>query len=168
LTITQPSTPAGAAMTCTSSTVAVAAGLATFAGCNIDLAGTYTLHAADGAFTATGGSLSITVGAAAKVAFTTSPSDSPTNTPFPVQPVVKVQDLGGNTVTTDTTSVTLTITTPAGAILNCTGANPLPTVNGVAAFTGCSINLENTYSLHAADLTLTPDTSAAFNVSSGA
>ncbi|HEY5173035.1 MAG TPA: hypothetical protein VIK54_15025, partial [Acidimicrobiia bacterium] len=81
------------------------------------------------------------------------------------QPVVKVEDLGGNTVTTDTTSVTLTITTPVGANLNCTGANPLPTVNGVAAFTGCSINLANTYSLHAADLTLTADTSAAFVIS---
>ena len=105
--------------------------------------------------------------APAKVAFTVSPSDSTTNTPFLVQPVVKVQDLGGNTVTSDTTSVTLTITTPAGAILNCTGGNPLPTVNGVAAFTGCSIDLANTYSLHAADLTLTPGTSAAFNISSG-
>ena len=63
--------------------------------------------------------------------------------------------------------LTLTITTPAGATLNCTSANPLPTVNGVAAFTGCSIDLANSYTLDAADLTLTPGTSAAFTISSG-
>jgi hypothetical protein len=76
-----------------------------------------------------------------------------------------VQDLGGNTVTTGNSSVTLTITTPAGASLTCTSGNPLSTVNGIATFSGCAINLANTYTLHAADLTFTPDTSAAFIVS---
>ena len=165
LTITQPSTPASAALTCTSTTVAVSAGVATFGGCNIDLAGTYTLHAVDGTFGATGDSLLITVGPPAKLTFTTSPNASTRNTPFPLQPIVAVQDLGGNTVTSDNSSVTLTITTPAGALLNCTSANPLPTLNGVATFTGCAINLANTYTLHAADLTFTPDTSAAFIIS---
>jgi hypothetical protein len=165
LTITQPSTPAAAALTCTNATVAVSAGVATFGGCNIDLAGTYTLHAVYGSFAATSDPLTITVGAAAKLTFTTSPNDSSTNTPFPRQPVVAVQDLGGNTVTTNNSSVTLTITTPAGASLNCTSGNPLSTVNGVATFTGCAINLANTYTLHAADLTFTSDTSTAFIVS---
>jgi trimeric autotransporter adhesin len=165
LTITQPSTPASAALTCTSTTVAVSAGVATFGGCNIDLAGTYTLHAVDGTFGATGDPLLITVGPPAKLTFTTSPNASTRNTPFPLQPIVAVQDLGGNTVTSDNSSVTLTITTPAGALLNCTSANPLPTLNGVATFTGCAINLANTYTLHAADLTFTPDTSAAFIIS---
>ena len=64
--------------------------------------------------------------------------------------MVTVQDLGGNTVTTDTSSVTLTLTTPAGATLTCTNANPLPAVAGVATFTGCNIDLANT-TLHAAD-----------------
>jgi hypothetical protein len=165
LTITQPSTPASAALTCTSTTVAVSAGVATFGGCNIDLAGTYTLHAVDGTFAATGDSLLITVGPPAKLTFTASPTDSTRNTPFPQQPVVAVQDLGGNTVTSGNSSVTLTITTPAGALLNCTSANPLPTLNGVATFAGCAINLANTYTLHAADLTFTPDTSTAFVIS---
>jgi hypothetical protein len=49
LTIT---TPAGATLTCTNATpLPAVAGVATFTGCNIDLAGTYTLHAADSALT---------------------------------------------------------------------------------------------------------------------
>ena len=169
LTITQPSSPASAALTCTNaSPLPTVAGVATFTGCKIDLAGTYTLHAVDGAFTATSNSFGITVGTAAKLAFTTSPGASSTNTAFSAQPIVKVEDLGGNVVVSDTSSVALQITTAAGATLTCSSANPLPTVNGVATFTGCRIDLANTYTLDATDLTLTPDTSAAFNVSSGA
>ena len=90
----------------------MSAGVATFAGCKIDLAGTYTLHAVDGGFTATSLSFAITTGAAAKIGFTTSPSGSTGGVPFGAQPIVAVQDLGGNTVTTDSSGVTLTITTP--------------------------------------------------------
>jgi hypothetical protein len=156
-------------LTCTNaSPLLTVAGVATFTGCKIDLSGTYTLHAVDGSFSATSNSFGITVGTAAKLAFTTSPNDSTTNTAFSVQPVVKVEDLGGNVVVSDTSSVALTITTAAGATLNCSSANPLPTINGVAAFTGCRIDLANTYTLDATDLTLAADTSAAFTISSGA
>src|SRR5205814_1623290 len=113
LTITQPSTPAGAALTCTNATVAVSAGVATFAGCKIDLAGNYTLHAADAGFAATSSSFAITTGSAARLGFTTSPNSRTGGTVFTSQPVVAIQDLGGNTVTTASTSVTLTITQPS-------------------------------------------------------
>src|SRR5207244_249647 len=121
LTIT---TPAGATLTCTNaSPLPAVAGVATFTGCKIDLAGTYTLHAADGALTfAQSASLPITVGAASKLGFTTQPSASTGGVAFGTQPIVAVQDLGGNTVTTDSSGVTLTITTPAGATLTCTNA----------------------------------------------
>ena len=65
-----------------------------------------------------------------------------------------MQDAAGNTVTTDTTGVTLTITTPGGATLGCTPDNgPLATVAGVATFAGCDIDLAGVtpYTLHAAD-----------------
>jgi hypothetical protein len=166
LTITQPSTPSGAALTCTNATVAVSAGIATFAGCKIDLAGTYTLHAVDGGFTATSLSVTISVGAAANITFTTSPSGSTGGVAFGAQPIVAVQDLGGNTVTTDGSGVTLTITAPGGALLNCTNASPLPAVNGVATFTGCKIDLAGTYTLHAADGGFTA-TSNSFTISVG-
>ena len=164
LTIT---TPAGAVLTCTNaSPLPASVGVATFTDCSINRAGTYTLHAGDGGLTAaTSSSFVISVGAPAQLAFTTSPNNSTTNAAFTSQPVVKVQDLGGNTVTTDVSPVTLTITTPAGAVLTCTNITPLPTVAGVATFTGCAINLANTYTLHAADLSLVPATSASFVIS---
>ena len=45
---------------------------------------------------------------------------------------VTVQDAGGNTVTGDTSSVTLALTTPGGASLTCT-TNPLAAVLGPPA-----------------------------------
>ena len=49
--------------------------MVTFAGCKIDVAGTYTLTATSGALTAAvSGNVVITVGAAAKLGFTTEPS----------------------------------------------------------------------------------------------
>ena len=39
---------------------------------------------------------------------------------FATQPVVTVQDAVGNTVTTNTSSVLLAITTPGGSVLGCT------------------------------------------------
>src|SRR5207248_1919930 len=151
LTITQPSTPAGAALTCTNATVAVSAGVATFAGCKIDLAGTYTLHAVDGGFAATSLSVTITTGAPAIIALTTPPQGSTGGVAFSTQPIVAVQDRGGNRVTTDSRGVPLTITTPGGALQNSTNASPLPVGNGVATFTGCKIDLAGNYTLHAAD-----------------
>ena len=49
--------------------------MATFVGCNIDLVGTYTLTATDGSLTQTvTNTVAVTVGAAAKLSFTTQPS----------------------------------------------------------------------------------------------
>ena len=78
--------------------------MATFAGCKIDQAGTYTLTATDGSLATArqSSSLTITVGAAAKLAFTTQPSRRDRWTAFATQPVVTVQDAGGNTVTVET------------------------------------------------------------------
>ena len=138
-------TPAGAALGCTNNTVAAVAGVATFAGCDIDLASItpYTLDATDGVLvgdTSTG--IAVSVGGAARMAFTTQPSATATGgTDFVAQPVVTVQDAGGNTVTTDTSSVTLSLSTPAGAVLGCTSNGPIATVSGVATFAGCDINL---------------------------
>ena len=57
-------------------------------------------------------SLSITVGAAAKLGFTTQPAGAVAGVAFTTQPVVAVQDLGGNTVTSSTAAVLLALTTP--------------------------------------------------------
>ena len=173
LTIT---TPAGAALGCTpdNGPLAAVAGVATFAGCDINLASAtpYTLHAADGALVAaTSSAITVNVGAASQLAFTSQPSTIATGgTDFVAQPVVTIRDAGGNTVTGNTCGVTLTITTPAGAALSCTPDNgPLAAVAGVATFAGCDIDLASVtpYTLHAADGALTAATSTGITVSTG-
>jgi hypothetical protein len=161
--------PGGVTLACTpSNTHAAAAGVATFVGCNINTAGTYTLTASDGALTtAASSSVVITVGAAAKVAFTTQPSSSTGGVAFATQPVVTVQDLGGNTVVGNTSAVTLTLTVAAGGTLTCT-ANPQAAVAGVATFAGCKIDLQNPYTLTATDGSLTTAISSSLTISVGA
>ncbi len=152
LTIT---TPAGATLTCTTNPRTATAGLATFAGCRVDKAGTYTLTAtASGLTAAVSASLSITPGPATRLAFTTNGSSSTSGTAFATQPVVTIQDAGGNVVAGSSTAVSLALTTPAGATLTCT-ANPATAVAGVATFTGCRIDKKGTYTLTATATGLT-------------
>jgi hypothetical protein len=169
---TQPGS--GATLTCTANPVAAVAGVATFAGCRIvGQAGTYTLSASSaGLASATNGSFTITVGAAAKLVVTTQPSGSTGGVVFATQPVITVEDSGGNTVTTDTSSVTLAITagTPAtggpGA-LACT-TDPLAASAGVATFAGCEINTAGTnYTLTATDGTLTSAVTSTLTITVG-
>jgi hypothetical protein len=163
-------TPGTAALTCTANPKAAVSGLATFAGCNVDKPGTYTLTAASGGLTsAVSTSFTITVGVATKLAFTTSPSTSLVNTAFGTQPVVTVQDAGGNTVTTSGPSVTLAITPPTGgaALTNCS-SNPRSTSSGLATFSGCRISIAGIYTLTATSGALTSAISASFTISSGA
>jgi hypothetical protein len=156
-------TPNGATLTCASTRVSATAGLATFRGCAINTAGTYRLLATAGPLTATSEPFTIAVGPAARLAFITSPTGSYTDQPFYDQPVVRILDAGGNTVTTDTSSVKLAITTPAGAGLACLKKEPAATA-GVAYFSYCLINKAGTYTLTATDGALTPAISASFTV----
>jgi signal peptidase I len=160
-------TPAGATLTCTANPKSAVSGLATFSGCSINKPGTYTLTATSGVLTAAiSTSLTVTTGPAAKLAFTTNPSGSTGGVPFAAQPVVAVQDAGGNTVATSTAPVTLGITTPAGATLTCT-ANPKNAVSGVAVFSGCSINKTGTYTLTATSGGLATAVSTSLAITTG-
>ena len=54
-------------------------------------------------------------------------------------------------MTTDTSSITLTITASTGAgVLTC-NVNPLATASGDATFAGCKISLAGTYTITATD-----------------
>ena len=169
--------PSGGTLTCTGGlSKAASSGVATFAGCKIDKSGNgYTLTATDGSLTsATSGTFNITVGSAAQLAFTTSPSNSTGGVAFsPNQPVVTVEDAGGNTVTTDTSTVTLAITsgtptTGGPGTLTCTGGLSKAASSGVATFAGCAINTTGTgYKLHATDTGLTAADSGTFNITVG-
>jgi pyrimidine deaminase RibD-like protein len=107
----------------------------------------------------------------AKLVFITQPSGATAGIVFGTQPRVAVEDAAGNIVTTDTSNVTLSITTgtgSAGASLTCT-ANPLAASAGIATFAGCAISKPGTsYKLHATDGSLAAADSASFNVGSAA
>ena len=165
--------PGTGTLSCTTNPLTVVAGVANFAGCKIDQAGNgYTLTATSGSLTsATSNPFNITIGAAAKLAFTVQPDGSSTGgVAFPTQPTVTIEDAGGNPTGTGTNSITLTITSgtgTAGATLTCT-TNPKAAVAGVDTFAGCAINLAGSnYTLTAAAGGLTSGISAPFNVSVG-
>jgi hypothetical protein len=82
--------------------------------------------------------------ATSKLDFTTSPVESKACTAFYSQPVVQLQDASGNTVNNFNASVNLTITSGTGktdAILS--GNTTVTAVNGVATFSGLSIDCAN-------------------------
>ncbi|HEY5172309.1 MAG TPA: hypothetical protein VIK54_11355, partial [Acidimicrobiia bacterium] len=104
---------------------------------------------------------------ATKLSFTAQPSDSTGGVAFATQPGVTVQDASGITAATDASSVTLTITTPAGALLRCTNTTSSSALAGIATFSGCNIDRAGTYTLHASDGTLTPATSDPVTITVG-
>jgi len=158
-------TPAGAALGGTT-TKAASAGVATFGGLSIDKAGTYTLTASDGALTtAVSGSITISHGAAAKVAFTSQPPAS-TASGASFGTVVTVQDAAGNTVTGNTSQVSVALTSANGATLN--GTKSVAASNGVTTFSGLSVAKAGSYSLTATDGALIAATSNAFTIAPGA
>ena len=94
---------------------------------------------------------------AAKIAFTTAPSGAIAGSAFAVQPAVTVENVAGSTVTTDSSAVTLTLTSGPGTLSGCT--TTVNAVNGVARFSGCSISTAGTYVLTATDGSFSATTS---------
>ncbi|HVA86496.1 MAG TPA: hypothetical protein VNF73_09300, partial [Candidatus Saccharimonadales bacterium] len=145
VTLSISGSPVGVTLTCTTNPVTAVNGLAAFSGCKIDKIGTYTLLAsAVGLTSATSASLAVTVGPATKLGFVTQPSSGTVTQAFPAQPVVAVQDAGGNTVTTgvySTSVVNLAIlSNPGGGTLTCTSGLLRVAIAGLASFSGCSID----------------------------
>ncbi len=149
-------------------------GIATFSGLNIDEPGSgYTLVASGGALTNDVSSpFDITIGPAAKLAFTTQPGDGLQNLAFSPQPAVTLQDAFGYTVTGTAQNVTLAIENNAGpgGVLSGTLTRPVDTVTGVATFSGLNIDKTGTgYTLTATGNTVstTPGVvvSSGFNIS---
>ncbi|HTX63820.1 MAG TPA: cell wall-binding repeat-containing protein [Acidimicrobiales bacterium] len=107
---------------------------------------------------------------ASKLVFTTEPPASPPQTAnFTVS--VSVENSSGEVLTTNTSAVTLELTSSgsASAHLECTGATSATTskassaATGVATFT-CKVDATGSYKLHATDASLTAATSTTVNV----
>jgi hypothetical protein len=166
VTLAVGTNPSGGTLSCTANPLSASAGVATFAGCKIDKSGNgYTLIATDGSLTsATSSTFNITVGPAAQLVFTQQPSNSTPGTAFATQPVVTIEDAGGNTVS-DTGTVALAIgINPGGGTLTCTN-NTVNAVAGVATFASCRINNAGTgYTLTASRAGLTQAVSSPFSI----
>jgi len=147
-------------------TVNAVSGVATFSSLSIDKTGTgYTLSASStGLSGATSSAFNITAGTAVKLGFTSQPGGAYKGTTFTQQPIVAVQDVGGNTVLSYSGNVTIAIgTNPAAGILS--GTTSISISNGVATFTNLSIDKAGTgYTLTATCSSLSQSTSALFNV----
>jgi hypothetical protein len=161
--------PGAGSLDCTGGTdLDATAGIAAFAGCNVDRTGTgYTVTAsAPGLTSVTTSAFNITPSTAVSVAFTSQPGGGTGGVVWPTQPVVKVYDAYGNVVTGSTAAVTLTLSggTP-GAVLACTGGNAKTAVSGVATFSGCKVDLAGTgYTITATASGLAGATSTSFGV----
>ena len=133
------------------------------------LTGTAVIRAFASGFTGNSGTQTVIAGAANKLAFTTQPGGGQPGAAWAAQPVVKVQDAGGNTVTSNTSTVTLAIANNAGPGGVLSGTAAKAAIAGVATFSGLSINQYGTgYTLSATSGALTSATSAPFNINSTA
>jgi type II secretory pathway pseudopilin PulG len=159
----------GATIDCTSNPLSASSGVASYTGCTIvGTAGMYQLTAsASGLTSTTSTPFRITFGAPSKLVFSASPNAGVENVVFRMQPMVTVEDSGGNVVTNASNPVTLAITAGTGspkgnAALTCaqTSGTPAQTsatpVNGVAGFASCMINdsAPSVYSITATSGTL--------------
>jgi len=148
--------------------VAAVNGVATFSGLGISgTAGTtYTLTYSDGALTVVSQSIVPTVGAATAVAISTQPSGAVNGVAFTTQPVVRIIDSGGNTVTSSTAAVTVTIATGTGTL---SGTVTVNAVSGVATFTNLAITgTAGNFTLTFTPAALAAVTSASFALGAGA
>ena len=119
-------------------TVAAVGGVATFT--DLVLSGTpgnFTLRFTPTSLTAaTSNSFALSVGAASKVMVTTQPAGAFNGIEFSTQPVVKITDAGGNTITSSTANVVASIASGSGTLGGTTAVNA---VSGVANFTNLKI-----------------------------
>jgi hypothetical protein len=129
----------------------------------------YRLRATSGTLTAaTSDAFGITAGTPSRLAFVSQPGgDATGGAPFPDQPRVAIEDAFGNRIDSDPT-VVLGIAPGegvAGARFSCSGGDSAPTVQGIAAFTGCAIDRGGAaYRLTATSDGVDPAESDAFRV----
>jgi uncharacterized repeat protein (TIGR03803 family) len=109
--------------------------------------------------------LSPTVGAAAKLAFTQQPTNAFAGITISPPVTVAVEDSSENVVTTDNSTVTLSIGSgPSGAL---GGTLTATAVSGVATFSNLVLSTPGTYTLQASDGSLTGTVSNSFNAIAG-
>ena len=158
-TVTASFTSGGVSLT--NPTKAAASGVATFSGLALNaLAGPYTLTFSDGGLTtAQSNTITVSTGAATQLVVTTQPSGAANGSALTGQPVVKVEDSGGNVVTSASGTMTATINTGTGGAI--TAGSTATISSGVATFSTLTMTgvAGNSYSLQFSNGTLSVNSS---------
>ena len=106
-------------------------------------------------------------GTASKLEFSVSPSSSYAGETFAAQPIVLVQDSGGNTIFNAVNIIDLSISTDPAGGSTLAGTTSLSAANGVADFNSSYLNINKIgagFVLQAASSGLTPALSDSFNI----
>ncbi len=143
-------------------------GSVTYSGLQLNSAGTKLLSANASGFTAgTSSSFNVAPAAAAALAIQTQPSTTATaGSAFATQPVIRIEDQYGNTVTNDnSTQVTVSA---VGGSASLQGTTTATAVNGIVTFSGLNYQVAETISLSFASVSLTGATSDSVAVSPAA
>jgi hypothetical protein len=141
-------------------------GIATFSNLSLPTPGMYVLKATDGSLTAANSATFTILGStAAKLAFAVSPGVSIAGKTIAPSVLVDVENAAGAVVTTDSSTVTLSVGTGPGPL---GGTLTAKAVKGVATFSSLLLTKAGVYKLKAVDGSLTFATSSAFTVSAAA
>ena len=169
VTVGLDANPGGASLS-GATTVTAAAGAATFADLSLDKAGEgYTLVATSAVVAPdTSAAFDVAAGPAARLVFSTHPDGISAGSPIAPAIVVTAQDPFGNTATSFGGDVTVAVgVNPGGAAL--LGTTTVAAAAGVARFTDLTLGqVGSGYTLVATAGSLTPATSATFDVTAAA
>jgi hypothetical protein len=146
-------------------TVTAINGVSTFSNLAINRAGVgYSLRAtSSGLSPAVSGAFDITVGPAARLSFTSQPSNTPVDSIISPPVQVTIQDSQGNRVSSSAPVTVSLAANPGGATLG--GTTTVNASAGVATFSNLSLNRPGTgYTMGAASTGLAGATSASFNI----
>jgi hypothetical protein len=137
---------------------------------NLVLSGTtgnFTLTFTPASLTAaTSSSFALTAGATSKAMITTQPSGAVNGSAFTTQPIIRITDASGNTVTSSSIDVVASIASGSGTL---SGATTVAAVNGVASFTDLLLSgTAGNFTLTFTPTSLTAATSSSFVLSVGA
>ena len=164
LAITNDSGPSGARLTCDNSSVAPAAGVARFGGCQINEAGgNYSLTATSMQLATRSDTFAV-IGPATKLVIVQQPAQAVAGDTLSAT-TVAVEDSAGNVVTDSDATVTLTVNQHSKSL---TGTTSVAVVDGVATFADLAIATSATnYTLTMKATGLKTVTSAVFDVTTG-
>ena len=147
-------------------TATASSGVATFSGLVIDTAGTYTLTATDGSLTGRDQQLHDQPCGGQQAGLRPAADNATAGVAISPAVTVKVEDTYSNVVTSNSSTVTLTLS--SGTFASGSSTATATASSGVATFSGLIIDTAGSYTLSATDGSLTGATSNSLTISPAA